>query len=153
MSIWVVHVFRVVCLMQVTFQRWVWWRVGGVCEMCMARGVVWVGEWMRTGESGTGVCLVAVGSRWGVLSQKLGGWVGVMSGCVVIMDSLCRWQIQVSIYCVWRIPAHLRWTQWSVLLHLMLSTHSLINIGFLPYICLWRISQIQTCLRVVVGLD
>ena len=108
---------------------------------------------MRTGESGTGVCLVAVGSRWGGVEPEAWrvSWSYVIS--VVIMDSLCRWQIQVSIYCVWRIPAHLRWTQWSVLLHLMLSTHSLINIGFLPYICLWRISQIQTCLRVVVGLD
>ena len=25
------------------------------------------------------------------------------------------------------------------------------DICFLPYICLWQISQIQTCLRVVVG--
>ena len=22
------------------------------------------------------------------------------------MDSLCRWQVQVSVYCAWRIPAH-----------------------------------------------
>ena len=26
------------------------------------------------------------------------------------MDSLCRWQVQVSVYCAWRIPAHLRCT-------------------------------------------
>ena len=32
---------------------------------------------------------------------------GVMS---VRMDSLCRLQVQVSVYCVGRIPAHLRCT-------------------------------------------
>ena len=60
------------------------------------------------------------------------------------MNSLCRWQVQVSEYCAWRIPAHLRFTQSSILLHLM-------DICFLPCICLWQISQIQTCLCVVVG--
>ena len=40
--------------------------------------------------------------------------------------------------------AHLRYTQCSILLHL-------IDICFLTCICLWQISQIQTCLRVVVG--
>ena len=39
---------------------------------------------------------------------------------------------------------HLRCTQCSILLHL-------IDIGSLACICLWQISQIQTCLRVVVG--
>ena len=53
------------------------------------------------------------------------------------LDSLCRWQIQVSVYCAWRIPAHLRCTQYSILLHLM-------DICFLTCICLWQISQIQT---------
>ena len=60
------------------------------------------------------------------------------------LDSLCRWQAQVSVYCVWRIPAHLRCTQCSILLHLM-------DICFLTYICLWQISQIQTFLFKVVG--
>ena len=59
-------------------------------------------------------------------------------------DFLCRWQVQVSVYCSWRIPAHLRCTKYSILLHLM-------DICFLPCICLWQISQIQTCLCVVVG--
>ena len=45
-------------------------------------------------------------------------------------------------YCVWRIPAHLRCTQCSILLHLM-------DICFLTYI--WQISQIQTPLFIVVG--
>ena len=45
---------------------------------------------------------------------------------------------------IMRIPAHLRCTQCSILSHL-------INICFLPCICLWQISQIQTCFRAVVG--
>ena len=47
-------------------------------------------------------------------------------------------------YCVWRIPAHLRCTQCSILLYLM-------DICFLTCICLWQISQIQTFLFKVVG--
>ena len=48
-------------------------------------------------------------------------------------------------YCAWRIPAHLRCTQCSILLHLM-------DICFLTCICLWQISQIQTC-RTWISLD
>ena len=80
----------------------------------------------------------------GGLGQGLGGFCGVMSVCVVSLDSLCRWQVQVSVYGVTRIPSHLRCTQCSILLHL-------IDICFLTCICLWQISQIQTYLRVVVG--
>ena len=47
-------------------------------------------------------------------------------------------------YCAWRIPTHLRYTQCSILLHLM-------DICFLTCICLWQISQIQTFLFKVVG--
>ena len=47
-------------------------------------------------------------------------------------------------YCARWIPAHLRYIQCSILLHL-------INICFLTCSCLWQILQIQTCLRVVVG--
>ena len=47
-------------------------------------------------------------------------------------------------YCAWRIPAHLRCTQCSILLHLM-------DICFLTCICLWQISQIQTFLFKVIG--
>ena len=68
-------------------------------------------------------------------------WEG---GVVLYLDSLCRLQFQVSVYCARRIPAHLGCTQCSILLHL-------IDICFLPCICLWQISQIHTCLRVVVG--
>ena len=59
-------------------------------------------------------------------------------------DSLFRWQVQVSVYCAMRIPAHLRCTQCSILLYL-------IDICFLACICLWLMSQIQTSLCVVVG--
>ena len=55
----------------------------------------------------------------GGLGQGLGGWGGVMSVCVVNLDYLCRWQVQVSVYCARRIPAHLRCTQCSILLHLI----------------------------------
>ena len=63
---------------------------------------------------------------------------------VLCLDSLCRWQVQVSVYCAWRIPVHLRCTQCSILLHLM-------DICFLTCICLYFISQIQTRLFSVVG--
>ena len=80
----------------------------------------------------------------GGFGHGLGGWGGDMSLCVVSLDYLCRWQVQVSVYCARRIPAHLRCTQCSIMLHL-------IDICFLTCICLWQISQFQTCLRVVVG--
>ena len=57
---------------------------------------------------------------------------------------MCRWPVHVSVYCAWRIPAHLRCTQCSIMLHLM-------DIFFLTCICLWQISQIQTRLFNVVG--
>ena len=106
--------------------------VGGICEMCMclAQGCVGgeEGEWMRglglgcTNYVGTGrvldVCLCfgcgCVGGKWvGGLDQGLEGWGGVMSVCVVSQDYLCIWQVQVSVYCAWRIPTHLRCTQCS----------------------------------------
>ena len=57
---------------------------------------------------------------------------------------MCRWQVQVSVYCARRIPAHLRCTQCSFLLQR-------IDICFIPCIRLWQISHTQTCLCVVVG--
>ena len=86
---------------------------------------------------------VATGGVWdmclccgGIGGSGLGEWGGVMS-----LDSLCRWQVQVSVYCDRWIPAHLRCTQCSIPLHLT----------DICCICLWQISQIRTCLRVVVG--
>ena len=37
-------------------------------------------------------------------------WGGVMSLCVVSLDYLCIWPVQVSVYCASPIPAHLRCT-------------------------------------------
>ena len=61
----------------------------------------------------------------------------VLSVCVVSLDSLCRWQVQVSVYCARQIPAYLRYKQCLTLLHL-------IDICFvqLTHICLWQILQI-----------
>ena len=39
-----------------------------------------------------------------------------MSVCIVSLDSLCRWPVQVSVYCARRIPAHSGCTQCSILL-------------------------------------
>ena len=51
------------------------------------------------------------------LSRGLGWWCYVC----VSLDSLCRWQVQVSVYCARRIHAHLRCTQCSIMLHLWIS--------------------------------
>ena len=96
-----------------------------------------------TSPVGTGgvldVCLCFGCGGVGGLDQGREGWC-----CVCVsLDSLCRWQVQVSVYCAWRIPAHLRYTQCSILLHLM-------DICFLTCMGLWQISQIQTRLLNVV---
>ena len=78
-----------------------------------------------------------------VFGFRLWRWGGIMSVGVVNLDPLCKWQVQVYVYCARRIPAHLMCTQSSIQLHI-------IDICFLPCICLWQISQIQTCLCVVV---
>ena len=97
--------------------------------------------WLCFGCGGVG----GVGREWlGGLDQGLEGLGGAMSMRVVSLDSLCRWQVQVSGYCAWRISAHLRCTQCSILLHLM-------DICFLTCMCLSKISQIQTRLFNVIG--
>ena len=81
-----------------------------------------------------------VGGVGGCVGKGLGpgsGGVGWCYVCVVSLDSLCRWQVQVSVCGAWRIPAHLRCTQCSILVHLK-------DICLLTCICLWQISQIQT---------
>ena len=66
-------------------------------------------------------------------------------GTLVDVCELCMYMAgQVSVYCARRIPAHRWYTQCSILFHL-------IDICFLPCICMGQISQIQACLRVVVG--
>ena len=66
--------------------------------------------------SGVGGEWVVLGGEWVVLGGQ--GLGGVMSVCVVSMDYLCRWQVQVSVYCVKRIPAHLMGTHCSIMLRL-----------------------------------
>ena len=127
--------------------------VSGVCVMCMClarRGVggggvsgledcVWALPILwEQGDCWTCVCVWLRWCRWGVgrgLEPGSGG-VGWCYVCVSL-GSLCRWQVHVSLYCAWRIPAHLRCTQCSILFHLM-------DICFLTCICLWQILQIQT---------
>ena len=90
------------------------------------------------------------GGVGGVGGEWVRGWVLGRGLCgemlfAVSLDFLCRWQVHVSVCCATRIPAHLRWTQWSVLLHLT-------DICFLTCMFLLQISQIQTCLCVVCGV-
>ena len=48
--------------------------------------------------------------------------------CVNCESGFCIWQVQVSVYCACRIPAHLRYTQCSTMLYIM-------DICFLTCIC------------------
>ena len=87
--------------------------------MCLARGRVG-GEWMR----GLGLGFTNPVGTWGVRDMCLscgvvcGEWVGDwikvwdVGWCYVCVccDYLCRWQVQVSVYCAGLIPAHLRYT-------------------------------------------
>ena len=74
--------------------------------------------------------VVSVDGEWvGGLDHGLEGWSGVMSVLGASLDSLCKWQVQVYVYCAWRIPAHLRCTQCLIPLHIM-------DICFLICICL-----------------
>ena len=84
--------------------------------MCMCLGQSGVGcgwyEWVREfglglikGSVGGYVC-VLVAVVWVVLGEVGGGFGqvlevlgGVMYGCVVSLDSVCRWHVQVSAYC------------------------------------------------------
>ena len=110
-------------------------RIGfGLFQSC---GNMWsVGRVSVFGLRWCGCCMWEVGSALG-----LEGWCYVS----VSLDPLCRWQVQVSADYARRIAAHIWCTQSSILLHL-------IDICSLTCICLWKISQIQTCLCVVVGL-
>ena len=110
--------------------------VGGVCER------IGFGLYQSCRSKGS-VGRVSVFGWFGPGSGRV-GWGGVMSVCVVILASLWRWQVQVSVHCARCIPAHLRCTQCSILLYL-------IDVGFLTCICLWQMSQIPTFLGVVVG--
>ena len=103
--------------------------------------------------TGLGLSFANSGGTWGKWDMclcwlrwcgKLGPWPGSVMWCYVCVCCEFGWQVQVSVYCARRIPAHLRCTQCSILVHL-------IDICILICICLWQILQIQTCLSVVVG--
>ena len=117
--------------------------------MCLARGGVG-GEggvsgredWVWTlpilwEQGGRGVGRVSVfwlrWCGWWGLGREVGSGSGGVMWCYVCVRCesgfKCRWQVHVSVYCVWRIHAHLRCTQCSILLHLM-------DICFLTCICL-----------------
>ena len=68
----------------------------GVLDVCLCFGCGGV-------DGVSGECV-------GGLDQGLEGWGGVMFVCGVSLYSLCRWQAQVSVYCAWLIPAHLKCT-------------------------------------------
>ena len=60
------------------------------------------------------VCLClgygGVGGGMGGLGQYLGGCCGFIYVCVVSLNYVCRWQVQVSVYCDKRTHAHLMYT-------------------------------------------
>ena len=139
--------------------RWSVWHVYVFGSGWGGRYWGWVGDMIRCGftnSGGTwgkwdnGMCVGCggvgdVGGEWvGGLGQGLGGWSGVMSLCAMSLYYMCWWQVQVSVYCARQISAHLRCTQYPIMLHL-------IDICFLTCLCMWQISQIQTCLRVADG--
>ena len=49
-----------------------------------------------------------MGNGWVSLARVWEGCGGVMSVCVLSLDPLCRWQVQVSVYCATHIHVHLR---------------------------------------------
>ena len=117
--------------------------VCGICDMCLARGGRCWGEWVRglglgfTNPRGTG-------GKWGLCFGCGGGGEGgglvasgeggvVLSMCLLRVWIICVDEVQVSVYCARRIPAHLSCTQCLILLHL-------IDIYFITCICLWQIS-------------
>ena len=104
--------------------------------------IIGFGLYQSCGNKGSVGCVSVFVLRWCVwcswgvgmrLTTGSGRVCGVMSVRVVSLDSLCRWQVKVSVYCARRIPAHLKYNQCSIMLH-----H--IDIGYLPCICLWQIS-------------
>ena len=71
------------------------------------------------GVGGVGLCGLCWGEWVGSLGHVLGRRGRVMTMCIVSLDYLFISQIHVSVYCARRIPAHLRCTQCSILLHLI----------------------------------
>ena len=71
----------------------------------------------------------------GIINRRQrSGWTTEIQGCYRLVSrqleeppQLCRLQVQVSVYCAKQIPTHIRYTQCSILLHI-------IDICFLPCI-------------------
>ena len=100
-------------------------RIGfGLYQSCENRGSVGRVSvlWLRW----CGWCMWGIGRG---LDQGPEGGVVLCLCEMRVWSLLCRWQVKVSVYCSWRIPAHLRCTQCSIMLHLM-------DICFLTCICL-----------------
>ena len=97
-------------------------------------------SWRNRGEWGLCFGCGGVGEEWGGAA-----WAMVWEGAVVLVCLCCEsgFFVLMAGPGIQRIPAHLRCTQCSILMHL-------IDLGFLTCICRWQISQIQTCLREVV---
>ena len=123
-----------------------------MCEMCLclARGAmggegderIGFGLYQSWGNKGSvgrvsvfGLwwCMRGMGKVLGPGSEGVGCFISV---CLVSPDSLCRWQVQVSVYCA--RPVYLRCTQCLTLLHF-------IDICFLRCNCLWHISAWPAC--------
>ena len=76
-----------------------------------------------------------------VVGSGSGGWC---YGCVSCESIFSVYMAGTGICILRLVDTCNRCTQCSILLHLMDNC-------FLPCVCLWQISQIQTCLCVVVG--
>ena len=78
--------------------------------------------------------------------QGLEVWGGVMPVCVVSLGYLCRWQVQVSVYCARRIPVHLSCLRCSIM-------SLLIDICFIPCICYGRYRKSRHVCVLLSDLD
>ena len=125
---WDCDAYIVVCVACVYAERVRGWRNAGVVA---GGGVVAMNIWV--------VHEVQCMNYRGLLGVYLGyagvgGWFGVTFVCAVSLDYLCIWRVQVSVYCALWIPAHIRYTQCSILLHI-------IDICFLTCICPLQMPQ------------
>ena len=111
--------------------------MGGTRGSCVLASAGGVQEMSVVRDVGV-VCHMCMCLTRGRLGGVGGEWVTGLDFGVTNLEEHGESRI-----CVW-IPAHLMCTQCSSLLNL-------IDICFLTCICMWQISQIQTCLRVVFG--
>ena len=93
-----------------------------VCELLgeTIRNIFWaifLLNAMEVSELGLGITNpVGTGGVWCLGCDGVGRGLGPGSGRVLLcLESLCRWQVQLSAYCARRIPAHLMCTHCSIL--------------------------------------